>query len=129
VLLIRPAVLTNRKNGHRHGMLDTDPPLEKVRLARVAATIPGPYHAMPVATVENFDLLLVSAQGFGPTEVAPGHGALWLVIRGAVGIETNQGAGVRLESGELTVLPAGQSYRLTSSQPSLVLTLARSHSE
>jgi mannose-6-phosphate isomerase-like protein (cupin superfamily) len=129
VLLIRPMVLTNRKNGHRHGMVDTDPPLEKVRLARVAAAMPGPYQAMPVATVENFDLLLVSAEGFGPSDVAPGHGALWLVVRGAVGIETNQGAGVRLEAGELTVLPAGQSYRLTSAQPSLLLTLARSHVE
>jgi mannose-6-phosphate isomerase-like protein (cupin superfamily) len=126
VLLVRAMVLTNRKNGHRHGMVDTDPPLEKVRLARVAATMPGPYRALPVATVENFDLLLVSAEGFGPPEVAPGHGALWLVVRGAAGIETNQGAGVRLEAGELTVLPAGQSYRLTATQPSLLLTLARS---
>lgn len=129
VLLLRPIVLTNRKNGHRHGRVDSDPPLEKVRLARVQTTIPAPFQALPVARVEDFDLLLISAEGFGPPEVAPGHGALWLVVRGAVGIETTQGAGVRLEAGELTVLPAGQSYRLTASQPSLLLTLARASPE
>lgn len=126
VLLLRPMVLTNRTNGHRHGVMDTDPPLEKVRLARVQTTMPGPYQAMAVARVADFDLLLVSAEGFGPSEVAPGHGALWLVVRGAVGIEATQGAGARLEAGELTVVPAGQSYRLAAAQPSLLLTLARS---
>jgi mannose-6-phosphate isomerase-like protein (cupin superfamily) len=125
VLLLRPMVLTNRKNGHRHGMVDSDPPLEKVRLARVQATLPAPYHAFAVARVEDFDLLLLSAEGFGPSETAPAQGALWLVVRGAVGIETNQGAGVRLEAGELVVVPAGQGYRLSSAQPSLLLTLAK----
>jgi mannose-6-phosphate isomerase-like protein (cupin superfamily) len=126
VLLLRPMVLTNRKNGYRHGLVDTDPPLEKVRLARVQTTMTVPYRAMPVARVEDFDLLLVTAEGFGPPETAPAHGALWLVVRGAVGIETDQSAGVRLEAGELAVLPQRQSYRLTAAQPSLLLTLARS---
>ena len=129
VLLLRPMVLSNRKNGHRHGMLDSDPPLEKVRLARVQATMSGPYQAMAVARVEDFDLLLVSAEGFGASEVAPSHGALWLVVRGAVGIETTVGAGARLEAGELTVVPSGQSYRLSAAQPSLLLTLARSRGD
>jgi mannose-6-phosphate isomerase-like protein (cupin superfamily) len=129
VLLLRPMVLTNRRNGHRHGAVDTDPPLEKVRLARVQATMPGPYQAMTVARVEDFDLLLLNAEGFGPPDKAPADGALWLVVRGAAGIETNQGAGVRLEAGELTVVPSGQGYRLSAAQPSLLLTLARSHSD
>jgi mannose-6-phosphate isomerase-like protein (cupin superfamily) len=125
VLLLRPMVLTNRRNGHRHGIIDTDPPLEKVRLARMQATIPGLYQALAVARVEDFDLLLLSAEGFGPPAKAPAEGALWLVVRGAAGIETNEGAGARLEAGELTVVPAGQGYRLSSAQPSLLLTLAR----
>jgi mannose-6-phosphate isomerase-like protein (cupin superfamily) len=129
VLLLRPMVLTNRKNGHRHGIVDTDPPLEKVRLARVQATLPGPYQAFAVARVEDFDLLLLSADGFGPSETAPTHGAFWLVVRGAVGIEMNEGAGARLEAGELTVVPAGQAYRLSAAQPSLLLTLAKAHSD
>ncbi len=40
VVLIRPAVLTNRKNGHRRVQtLETDPPLEKVRLIRASQTL------------------------------------------------------------------------------------------
>lgn len=129
VLLLRPIVLTNRRNGHRHGSVDTDPPLEKVRLARVQGTVPGPYQAMAVARVEDFELLLVSAQGFGPSDVAPKHGALWLVVRGAVGIEMSEGAGARLEAGQLTVVPFGQTYRLSATEPCLLLTVARAHSD
>lgn len=125
VLLIRPTVLSNRKNGHRHGRADTDPQLEKVRLARVQATMPSSYQAMTVARVEDFDLLLIGAEGFGPLELAPNYGAWWLAVRGEVGIETDEGAGARLEAGELTVIPAGLHYRLGSAQPSLLLTLAR----
>jgi mannose-6-phosphate isomerase-like protein (cupin superfamily) len=125
VLLIRPTVLTNRKNGHRHGRTDTDPPLEKVRLARVQTTMPAPYHGMAVARVEDFDLVLIGAEGFGPPEVAPDYGAWWLAVRGEVGIETGDGAGVRLEAGDLTVVPTGSHYRLSAAQPSLLLTLAR----
>jgi mannose-6-phosphate isomerase-like protein (cupin superfamily) len=125
VLLIRPTVLSNRKNGHRHGRTDTDPPLEKVRLARVQATMPGPYQATAIARVEDFDLLLIGAEGFGTMELAPNHGAWWLAVRGEVGIETAEGAGARLEAGELTVVPAGSHYRLSAAQPSLLLTLAR----
>jgi mannose-6-phosphate isomerase-like protein (cupin superfamily) len=129
VLLLRPSVLTNRKNGHRHGLVDTDPPLEKVRLARVQNTVPSPYQAMTVARVEDFDLLLVTAQGFGPPETAPALGTLWLVVRGAVGIDLSGGAGARLEAGQLTVVPAGQSYRLTAAEPSLLLTLAKANAD
>ena len=125
-LLIRPTVLTDRKNGHRRlQTLDTDQQLEKVRLVRVGQTLTAPYQAATLARVEDFDLVLVNAQDFGPNETAPGHGALWLVVRGSVGIETNEGAGARLESGELTVIPKGMGYRLHAAQPALALTMAR----
>ncbi len=80
---------------------------------------------MTVGRVEDFDVLLVSASGFGSPETAAAEGALWLCLRGAIGIETNEGAGVRLEAGDLTVLPPGQTYRITSAETSLLLTLAR----
>lgn len=125
VVLIRPAVLTERKNGHRHTALGGEPPLEKVRLARVGNTLGDAYRAATLARVEDFDVLLMSAQGFGPSESAAPHGALWLVVRGSVGVEVDGGAGARLEAGELTVVPAGTTYRLSAAQPSLVITLAR----
>jgi mannose-6-phosphate isomerase-like protein (cupin superfamily) len=126
VALMRAAVLAERKNGHRrYHRVDTDPPIEKVRLARVTPSLTTPFHAVTLARVEDFDVLLLAAQDFGPSEVAPPYGALWLAVRGAVGIETEEGAGARLEAGELTVVPAGMAYRLHAAQPALLLTLAR----
>jgi mannose-6-phosphate isomerase-like protein (cupin superfamily) len=124
VLLLRPTVLTNRTNGHRHGVVDTDPPLEKVRLARVLTTLPGPYQAMAVARVEHYDVLLLSALGSGQWDSAPEAGALCFVLRGAVVLDRGSAAGARLEAGELTLIPAGERYRLSANEPSLLLTLA-----
>ncbi len=125
VLLLRPTVLTERKNGDRHYAVDTDPSLEKVRLARVLTTMVEPYRPAALARVEDFELLLSNAQGFGPAEVAPPYGALWLVIRGSLGVEIDGGAGAVLDAGSLTVIPAATAYRLSAAQPSLVLSLAR----
>lgn len=126
VVLMRLAVLADRHNGHRPGPAEP-PGLEKVRLARVLATMPEPYRPVTVARVSDFDLLAVNAAGFGPSEVAPPAGSLWLVMRGAIGIElaAEHGAGARLDAGELTVVPAGTTFRLTATEPSLALTLAR----
>lgn len=125
VVLVRAAVLSERKNGHRAHPLDSDPPLEKVRIARAVMMLTTPYQPVALARVESFDVLLMSAQGFGPQEAAPRHGALWLALRGSVGIEMAEGAGARLETGELTILPAAARYRLHAAQPAVVLTLRR----
>ncbi|MBI4772279.1 MAG: hypothetical protein HY784_18115, partial [Chloroflexi bacterium] len=106
--------------------VDSDPALEKVRLARVSPSLKTPYQAMTLTRVEDFDVLLMTAQDFGSTETAPSHGALWLVVRGSVGIETTAGAGARLEAGDVTVIPAVMGYRLHAAQPALLLTMARS---
>ncbi len=126
VLLIRPTVLSDRKNGHRHNPLDTDPPLEKVRLARVQALAAAPYQAVTVAQVDDFELLLVKATGAGPAATAPAYGALWLVLRGAVTVETAESDRTPVEAGELIVVSAGTPYRLNAAEPSVLLTLERS---
>ena len=119
-------MLSDRKNGHRHNPLDTDPPLEKVRLARVQALTETPYQAVTVAQVEDFELLLVKATGAGPAATAPAYGALWLVLRGAVTVEAAEGAPVRVEAGEMIIIPDGTPYRLSAAEPSVLLTLERS---
>ncbi|MCC7361791.1 MAG: hypothetical protein IT317_20075 [Anaerolineales bacterium] len=125
VVLIRPTVLSDRKNGHRHSPLDTDPPLEKVRLARLTTLATEPYQAVTVAQVEDFELLLLQAKGEGAQSVAPAFGALWLALRGGVAVELE--AGRRdLGTGELLVVPPGSAYRLRAAEPSVLLTLDRS---
>jgi quercetin dioxygenase-like cupin family protein len=125
VLLIRPTVLSDRKNGQRHYGLATDPPLEKVRLARIQAMLAAPYQALPVGQVEDFELLLLSAQGRGPESTAPLAGVPWLALRGSLNVATLGGDVSPLAAGELLVVPGGMPYRLVADQPSIVLTLAR----
>jgi len=126
VVLLRPAGVTTGHNGHQQlYTLESDPPLEKVRLARVQSALRVPYQPAALARVETFEVLLMTAEGFGPSEAAPGYGALWLVVRGSVGVETESGAGTRLEAGDLTVVPRGTTYRLSAAKQAVLLTLAR----
>lgn len=125
VLLLRPSVLTERKNGHRTHPVDTDPPLEKVRLARVLTTMTEPYRPTALARVEDYALLLVSAQGEGPAQVAPAYGALWLVVRGSLTVIVNSDDTHSLAAGSLVVVPGGTPYRLSAAPGSLALTLGQ----
>jgi mannose-6-phosphate isomerase-like protein (cupin superfamily) len=125
VVLIRPTILSDRKNGQRRYGQATDPPLEKIRLARIQAMLASPYQALTVGQVEDFELLLLSAQGQGPETTAPLHSALWLALRGSLTIVTLGGDQSPLAAGELLVVPGGMPYRLVSDKPSVVLTLAR----
>lgn len=125
VVLIRPAVLSDRKNGHRRRGLESDPPLEKVRLARVQAMLATPYQAVTVARVEDFELLMLSARGSGPEMSAPDHDAWWLALRGSLSVRVPGTGTVSLSAGEMILLPACARYQLSAEQPSVALTLAR----
>jgi mannose-6-phosphate isomerase-like protein (cupin superfamily) len=125
VVLIRPGVLPERTNGHRRYRTDEDPPLEKVRLAPILATAAAPFRPVALAQVEDFEVLGMSGRGAGPELTAPETGAFWLVVRGGARVETGDGQGASLAAGDLALLPAEVSYRLTCSEPALLLTLAR----
>jgi mannose-6-phosphate isomerase-like protein (cupin superfamily) len=127
VLLLRPSVLTERKNGHRTHPVDTDPPLEKVRLARVATTMTEAYRPTALARVEDFELLLVSAQGESAAEPAPPFGALWLVIRGSLTV-TAEGESHSLDAGGLIVVPGGVEYALSAVAGTLAVTVGQATS-
>lgn len=124
VLLLRPSVLTERKNGHRTRPLDTDPPLEKVRLARVSTTMTEAYRPTALARVEDYELMLVSAQGAGPAEEAATYGALWLVIRGNLTITVDEHIH-SLNTGHLLVVPGGARYGLAAAPGTLAITIGK----
>lgn len=125
IILIRPTVLTDRKNGHRNAAVDTDPPLEKVRLARIQAALGAPYRAAAVAQVENFELLLMSAEGDSPPQPAADHQVLWLALRGQISVVVPGQPPAHLAAGDLVTLAPNTPHTLAASQPSLLLTLAR----
>ncbi len=125
VLLIRPAVMSERRNGHRHLYTTPDDPvLEKVRLAQASGTLSAPYQLTTLAHVEDYDLLLATAHGRSPEMCAPDVGALWLVGRGAVQIETEVKT-LTLGDGDLTIIPPDTRYTMTAPNPAWLLTLAK----
>ena len=70
-------------------------------------------------------MCLTLGNAAGPEEIAPSYGALWWVLRGQLWIETSTGESATLNDGEFTVVPAETRYRLSTAQPTLMLTLRR----
>lgn len=125
VMLVRPAVLAERKNGHRRvAAISGDPTLERVRLARLLTQLEGDFATRPVARVEDVTVELMRALGAGPRETTSAYGAAIFTLRGAALIESDDG-NVRVEAGELCALPDGLNYRLNALRPSMIVRLAR----
>ncbi|MCS6910922.1 MAG: homogentisate 1,2-dioxygenase [Anaerolineales bacterium] len=126
VVLIRPFTFTERLNGHRHFYsTDADPPLEKVRLARLAPALTTPFRPTALAQVEDFELLLAMGRGQSDVLMAPDYGALWLVVRGPLRVELAHDDVTELNAGDLTGVPPRTRYRLICREPALLLTLQR----
>jgi mannose-6-phosphate isomerase-like protein (cupin superfamily) len=123
VLLLRTAVLGERKNGHRRlHATASEPRLAKARLSRPPAEMPKDFEPVPIAQLENYELTLQQANGFGPRLTAPWGGALLLVLKGTALVEMAQG-GARLEAADMMVVPAGTSYALSAPEASMVARL------
>lgn len=126
VILIRPLGYTERTNGQRHFYVTSDePPLEKVKLARVAPSAIEPFRLTALAQIDDYEALLAVGQGIGPEVTAPVTGSFWLAVRGELRIETHDGDVTLVHPGEMTVIPAGSRYRFVCREPALLFTLAR----
>jgi mannose-6-phosphate isomerase-like protein (cupin superfamily) len=126
VLLIRPTGYTERTNGHRHFYSTGDElPLEKVRLARLAGLTTEPFQPLTLGQIEDYEVLLAVGQGIGVEQTAPATGSFWLVVRGELRIEANDGDVTIVRAGEMTVIPAGAGYRFICRETALLLTLAK----
>ena len=126
VLLIRPTGYTERTNGQRHFYsTGEEPPLEKVRLARLATATAEPYRLVALGQVEDYEVLMAVGRGMGADQTAPATGSFWLAVRGELRIETHEGDVTELRANEMTVIPAGTRYRFTCDETALLLTLAK----
>lgn len=126
VVLLRPAALSERTNGHRRFYAtDDEPPLEKVRLSPLLAVAGEPFRPVTVGQVDDYEVLALTGRGIGPQWTAPPPGAFWLVVRGSLRVETGAGEVAHLSAGELTLVTPGADYRLICPEPSLLLTAAR----
>jgi mannose-6-phosphate isomerase-like protein (cupin superfamily) len=128
VLLFRQQILADRKNGHRNYLVTDDrEPLAKARLSGFINNETPAYHAAPVVLMEGYELSVFTANGFSQNEISPPGGTMLYVTQGAVGIETTSKdtGGARLETGQVTILPAGTPYKLQASGGATVVKFER----
>lgn len=121
ILLFRQQVLPERKNGYRTYLITEDrEPLAKAKLSNFVNENSEPYHESIAAAIEGYKLSVFLANGFGPEQEVPRSGTLLYVTQGGLGLEI-EGGGVRLDQGQLTILPPHITYKIQAPQPSVVV--------
>jgi len=125
VLLVRPVVLEDKKNGHRR--LFGLPGEDRLRKTSLVGSLewPGmPFRPQFLLQVEGFALRLLRCVGQGPwNEQRPGD-ALLMVQHGTLLLESGDQQ-ASLVSGELVRVPKHRQYRLTTDSIATVLELVR----
>jgi homogentisate 1,2-dioxygenase len=125
VLLIQPRLLANRRNGNRRLYSSKgEGRLEKVSLPAIGRQIVPPFVPIEVADVDTFSLTLTLCNGIGPWVRKDKQASLVLCQDGRISLETEQEQ-VRLDHGDLVVVPKGTAYRLSSEARALALGLQR----
>jgi homogentisate 1,2-dioxygenase len=121
VLLLQPRLMITRRNGHRRLFaFRGKQALQRVSVPAAGRQLDSNFEALAVLDVDTFALTLTVCQGIGPWWQADRQSSLVLCYQGEVTIES-QANRLSLRDGELTVVPKGSSYRLSSSNRSLVL--------
>ena len=125
VLLFQPRLIVNRRNGDRHLIALKDKGrLEKVSVPAMGRQIFNPYTPVTLAHLDTFAINLLLCAGSGPWRQYEAQSSLVLCHTGEVTLDSDLGQET-LHGGELVVVPKGISYRLSSSDRSLVLELQR----
>ena len=125
VLLFQPRLIVNRRNGDRHLIaLKEKGRLEKVSVPAMGRQIVNPHTPVTLVHLDTFALNLLLCTGPGPWRQHKAQSSLVLCHTGEVTLDSDLGQEA-LHGGELVVVPKGISYRLSSSERSLVLELQR----
>lgn len=125
VLLFQPRLMVNRRNGNRRLFaLREEKSLEKISIPAMGRQIVVPFRPVALADLDTYAIQLTLCQGVGPWQQMEEQDSLILCQSGELSLETNDGQWT-LQSGDLTVVPKGVAYRLSSMTRSLVLGLLR----
>lgn len=125
VLLLQPRLMVNRRNGDRHlFVLKEGGRLEKVSVPAFGKQIAAPFRPVKLADVDTFSLNLLLCEGVGPLWQTARQSTLIYCFDGQLSLDTDLGH-VTLQRGELTVVPKGVVYRLSSLRRALVMGVQR----
>jgi homogentisate 1,2-dioxygenase len=125
VLLLQPRLVVNRRNGDRRLFaLKDEGQVEKVSVPAVGRQISAPFRPVPLAHMDTYALNLLLCRRAGPWCSTDRQSSLILCYNGELILDSELGR-ISLQYGELAVVPKGITYRLSSSERALVLTLER----
>jgi mannose-6-phosphate isomerase-like protein (cupin superfamily) len=110
VLLVQPAAMADRKNGHRRLFaIPRESELMKFKLMEVAARADS-FRPEPVIDVEELTAQIVVGHGLSPEFVNQLSDSLWLVLQGEAQMEA-EGETTDMEEGDLVVIGRGVPHR------------------
>lgn len=124
VLLVQPAAMADRKNGHRHLFaIPRENELKKFKLMEAAARARS-LCPEPVADMEELTAQIVAGDGVSPELVNRLSDSLWLALQGEAQIEA-EGQKLDLEEGDLVVIGRDIPHRLAGAANTVMFLLSR----
>ena len=124
VLLVQPAAMADRKNGHRRLFaIPREYELKKFTPTE-AASRANSFCPEPVADIEELTAQVVVGNGVSPKYVNTLSDSLWLVLQGEAQIEA-EGETLGLEEGDLVVIGRDIPHRLSGSSHAMMFLLSR----
>jgi mannose-6-phosphate isomerase-like protein (cupin superfamily) len=124
VLLIQPAAMADRKNGHRRLFaIPRERELKTFKLMDAAARA-NTFCPEPVADIEELTAQVVVGNGISPEYVNTLSDSLWLVLQGEAQLQAG-GETLVLEEGDLVVVERDISHRLSGPRHTVMFLLSR----
>jgi len=124
VLLVQPAAMADRKNGHRRLFaVPRERELTKFKLMEVANRADA-FRVEPVVDMEELTAQIVVGDGASPQYVNPFSASLWLVLQGEARTEA-EGESAEMKEGDLVVIGQGVPHRLSCSAHTVMFLLSR----
>jgi homogentisate 1,2-dioxygenase len=125
VLLLQPRLMVNRRNGDRRlFVLEDQGRLEKVNVPAVGRQLSGAFNPVVLAHLDTFAVTLTLCNGTGPWLRLERQASLVFCYDGRLILDSEAGQ-LALQKGEVAVVPAGISHRLSSINRALILGIQR----
>lgn len=125
VLLLRCGFLAERKNGRRRlYALAGEAKLKRVSLHGTVQALTLPFQFQTVARIEGSALQIAWGEGTWPVEIPAAHDILFFVLNGTATVRAADSM-LHLHEGDLTVVPRGEIYHLSTTQGTALVRLTR----
>ena len=125
VLLLRCGFASHRKNGRRRLYATTDESrLERVNLDDALQALASSLQFETTAWIEDASIQVARGEGAWPVDVPASHDLLLFVLNGTATVRTFQSM-VHLHSGDLTAVPRGAVYQLSTTKDTALVRVTR----